>query len=77
MNQFFDSMQKVKAKKAGNKDLVHGPVVEYDTKIDVANYFGQSLIGYLYVGTPLQRVIITFDTGSDWTTFDTDLCSNC
>jgi hypothetical protein len=38
---------------------------------------GVGLLGYLYVGTPVQRVIIAYDTGSDWTTFDSDLCSNC
>lgn len=38
---------------------------------------GVGLLGYLYVGTPAQRITIAFDTGSDWTTFDTDLCGNC
>ena len=38
---------------------------------------GVGLLGYLYVGTPAQRITIAFDTGSDWTTFDTDLCANC
>lgn len=57
--------------------MVHGPLVEADTKIDVANYYGVGLLAYLYVGTPVQRIIIAFDTGSDWTTFETDMCSNC
>ena len=38
---------------------------------------GVGLLGYLYVGTPVQRITIVYDTGSDWTTFDTDLCANC
>jgi hypothetical protein len=70
-------MQNEKAKKRGNKKLAHGPAVELDTKIDVANYYGTGLLAYLYVGTPVQKVIIAFDTGSDWTTFETDLCPNC
>jgi hypothetical protein len=57
--------------------MAHGPVVELDTKIDVANYLGVGLIGYLYVGTPVQRVTIIYDTGSDWTSLETDMCPSC
>jgi hypothetical protein len=52
-------------------------VVELDTKIDVANYLGAGLLGFLYVGTPVQKVTIVYDTGSDWTALETDMCPNC
>lgn len=57
--------------------MAHGPVVELDTKIDVANYLGAGLLGFLYIGTPAQRVTIVYDTGSDWTSLETDMCPNC
>jgi len=60
-----------------NKKMAHGPVVEADTLIPVANYLGAGLIAYLYVGTPAQKVTIVFDSGSDWTSLETDMCSNC
>jgi hypothetical protein len=46
-------MQKEKAKKRGVKEVFHGPIVEADTKINVANYLSFALLGYLYVGTPV------------------------
>ncbi len=57
--------------------MAHGAVVELDTKIDVANYLGVGLMGYMYVGNPVQRITIVYDTGSDWTTLETDMCSSC
>ena len=52
-------------------------MVEIDSKVDVTNYLNVQLQGTAYVGTPSQQLNVIYDTGSDWFTLATSLCSTC
>jgi len=45
-------MLREKAKRFGDKQVMHGPIVQADSKIDLSNYLGQVLLGNLFIGTP-------------------------
>ena len=74
-DQFYYSFTKKITNNRG--EVFYGPIVQADTKIDVSNYLGQALLGNLYIGTPPQKVVIAYDTGSDWKSVESDLLFNC
>lgn len=77
LNKFYNYLQKIKKKKRGLPEHLHGPPVESDMKVDVSNYVNLQLIGPLYSGTPQQSLKVVYDTGSDWLTLETDFCNDC
>ena len=76
LDQAFKNMKHL-AEKKNEKSGKNHPIVESDSKIDITNYINEQYTGSVYMGSAQEALDVIYDTGSDWLTVDTDLCSNC
>ena len=76
----FETIANEQSNQIKNKfsQFIEGVDASSGSRVDMKNVLNSQYLSEIYFGTPIsQAATVVFDTGSNWVTVTSDLCSNC